>query len=162
MTLTFTKKNPFIMRNILTIIAIATLTFISATGQAQESNQQAFISQESMPYKAIIAFNKGKKASKTLKSAYNNLKERVEGYDVQVIKAKKKFASIMYQGEVIFEVNVEHFVEAHGQGFLILSNDNAPQVFNDFDSLIVNEDTIVDIALISLGLNEYEDVVVAF
>ncbi len=145
------------MKNILTLIVIITFIFTSITAKAQTT-----ITDESVSYKAVIAFKKNKKASKDFEQAFQNLQYRIEGYDVQVIKAKKKTITIAKEGKAILEVNVAQLIKQHDQGFLFISDDHKPQVLTYLDGHIVNEDTIVDIALISLGLNQYEDLVIAF
>ena len=90
------------MRNILNTIAIATLTFIATVCQAQNASDQAYFLQEAESYKAIVAFNIDKQSGKDFKKAFTNLQLRVEGYDVQVIKANKGKVSIMDEGKVVF------------------------------------------------------------
>ena len=149
------------MRNLIATFIIAALSF-QATHCLAQRNEQPFITEESVAYKAIIAFNQDKKDDVEFKKAFQNLQLRVEGYDVQVIKAKKDFVSITKHGKVVYEVNVGLFREAHGKGFLVIGNDQAPKVIHSLDDLIINEDTIVDIALINLGLSQYDDAVESF
>ena len=60
-------------------------------------------------------------------------------------------------------VDIKHLIQTYDKGFLVLSeNQEGPTIISDLDNLIINEETIVDIALIDLGLSQHDDELVSF
>ena len=86
----------------------------------------------------------------------------MEPQGVQVIEANEDLIPVVRTGNTVISISINSFRMKHDKGFIILSNDNKPQVISDFDNMVVNENTIVDIASIHLGLDFYDDLVFAF
>ncbi len=160
------------MRNILMILALTLLTLMLTSdafaqvediyGNKVSSDIVETKTQEAIPYKMVIAFNKGRKKNKAFKQAFVNIQTVGKSYGVEVFEAEEDMVVVKREGNKVLAFNVQQLTKKHDKGFLILMNNEQPKVITDMNSPYINKETIADIMLIDLGLDTDDDMVVAF